>query len=145
MPLHASPDDIAGSRRGWEPTMAAWARESTRTPHPTPQGGLECPTIPATLVRPLLAHRLWAHIRRRPGVWGCPPIHSGRVGGKKAAPGHSEATPPLLTRPSSNTYHRLTACRVAKGGSRLEDLDVPPDALSRPARRLRKALSLRLG
>src|SRR5881409_856815 len=90
MPLHASPDDIAGSRRGWEPTMAAWARESTRTPHPTPRGGLECPTIPATLVPPLLAHRLWAHIRRRPGVWGVSPNYiQGRAGGCGGPPPNS--------------------------------------------------------
>jgi hypothetical protein len=48
----------------------------------------------------------------------------------------STRTQGLLTRPSLNTYHRLAANRVAEGGSRLEDLDVPPDALSRPARRL---------
>src|SRR5436309_288235 len=59
--------------------------------------------------------------------------------------GESVAHTSLLTRPSLNTYYRLTANRVAEGGSRREDLDVPPDALSRPAPRLRKAVSLGLG
>src|SRR2546425_874867 len=77
-----------------------------------------------------------------------------RHGRQSITPGRSAAfenqCPPrprlqLLTRRSRTTYHRLTASPAAEGGSRLEDLDVPPDALSRPAGRLREALPLRLG